>query len=240
VTFPDFQAQVIRAVFDKVRAGGRTQLTLAEAQRVIDAAGISMARWIEAANETAAVEAATAIGFPVALKVSSAALVHKSEGGGVRLGLKDADAVRQAASTLLAAASAVDPQATLIVQRMIPGGVEIIFGASVDPKFGPLMMFGLGGIFVEVLKDVAFRLQPITDVDADEMLRSIRSLPILTGARGSPAVDLQVIRNTLLRLNQLLTEFPEIEEFDVNPFFAVPAAATSLAADARIRLTAGQ
>jgi acetate---CoA ligase (ADP-forming) len=235
VTFEDFDAAAIGAVFAAVRAAGRTQLTLAEAQRAIAACGIPVAPWDEAADEASAVRIAERLGYPVVLKLSSTALVHKSDVGGVQLNLQNAEAVREAARTMLPRFRAVDPRSTIVVQRMVAGS-EIIFGAATDPKFGPLLMFGLGGIFVEILKDVAFRVHPISDVDADEMIRAIKGFPLLTGARGHAAVDLPAVREAILRLNQLLTRFPEVEEFDINPFFGAPTREASMAADARIRL----
>ncbi len=236
-TYANFDASRISTVFAGVRADGRAQLTLAEAQQVLDAAGIRVARWTEVRDARAAGRAATEIGWPVVLKVSSAAIVHKSETGGVRLNLGTVGEVEDAAAEMLEAAARVDPRASLVVQAMVQGGTEVIFGASLDPKFGPLMMFGVGGIFVEILKDIAFRVHPITDVDAAEMLTGIRSYPLLTGARGHQAVHLAALKETLLRLNQLLTEFPEIQEFDLNPFMAHPDAAQSVAVDARLTLT---
>jgi acetyltransferase len=137
---------------------------------------------------------------------------------------------------MLSRVRSLDPEATLVVQEMTGGGTEVIFGASVDPKFGPLMMFGLGGIFVEILKDVSFRVHPISDVDAREMLEGIKGYPILRGARGHAPVDSHALVETLQRLNQLLTEFEGIQEFDINPFFAAPTRDGSLAVDARFRL----
>lgn len=236
VAFEDFRVQAVRGILDAVKASGRKQLNLAEAQRVLEGCGIAVAPWEEAADPAAAAAAAQRLGYPVALKVNSAVIVHKSDVGGVRLGVSDTTAAQAAAREILKAGRRTDPEATLVVQRMAKGGTEVIFGSSADPKFGPLMMFGLGGIFVEILKEVAFRLHPITDVDAEEMLKGIKGYPILTGARGYPAVDLGALRGVLLRLNQLLTEFPEIEELDINPFFAAPEAADCVAADARIRL----
>jgi acetyl coenzyme A synthetase (ADP forming)-like protein len=232
-TFDDFDRTAIADIFAEVRAERRTQLTLAEAQRVIEGAGIRMAPWVEATTVAGAVEAAERLGYPVALKISSAAIVHKSDVGGVRLKLRNAPAVEAAARELLHAARGADPRAAIVVQRMA-GGTEVIFGASLDPKFGPLMMFGLGGIFVEVLKDVAFRVHPITDLDATEMIQSVKAFPILSGARGGKPVAVDVLEETMLRLNQLLAEFPEIREFDLNPFFAASTRDASVAADARI------
>jgi acetate---CoA ligase (ADP-forming) len=236
VTFDRFERAAIHAIFEKVRTEGRRTLTLAEAQRVLAHCGIAVAPWKEAASEKEAARAAGELGFPVALKVSSAILTHKSDVGGVRLGLRDGDAVAAAAREILPRAREHDPAATLVVQCMAEGGTEVIFGASTDPKFGPLMMFGLGGIFVEILKDVAFRVHPITDVDASSMLESIKGAPILRGARGHQPADLDALRDTLLRLNQLLTEFTEIAEFDINPFFAGTTRESSVAVDARFTL----
>lgn len=237
VEFADLDREAIARTFTAARDQGRDLLTLAEAFRVVAATGMRMAPWREARTAEDAAAAAAELGFPVAMKISSAAVVHKSEAGGVRLGLRRADEVRAAAEGMLAAVRSVDPAATLVVQRMMTGGVEVIFGVSVDPKFGPLLMFGLGGIFVEVLKDVAFRIHPISTVDAAEMIRSIRAFPILTGARGGPQVDLAALEDALLRLNHLMTTFPEIQELDINPCFAGDEQFGCLAADARIRLS---
>jgi len=236
VRFDDIQRETICAVMDSVRADGRRQLTLAEAQRVFEAAGIPYFPWREARDANEAVAAADALGFPVALKLSSAVTTHKSDVGGVRLGLQTPGDVRDAASGILEHARGTDPAATLVVQRMARGGTEVIMGSSRDPKFGPLMMFGLGGIFVEVLKDVAFRIHPLDDVDARDMIRSIKGYALLAGARGRQPTDTETIETALLRLSQLLSEFPEIVEFDINPFFAADTAENSGAADARITL----
>lgn len=234
--FDDVRRDAIRETFASARATGRVQLTLAESQRVMEAAGVRVLPWQDAADAGAAVAAAHALGGPVALKVSSARLVHKSEAGGVRLNLNDPVGIRDAATAMLMGAQAVDPDATLVVQKMARGGTEVIFGSTHDPKFGPLMMFGLGGIFVEILKDVSFRVHPISDVDAREMVREIKSFPILTGARGHAPADLATLEITLLRLSQLLADFPEIAEFDINPYFAAPTAEAGGAGDARITL----
>jgi acetyl coenzyme A synthetase (ADP forming)-like protein len=234
--FDDLRLDAIRAVFAAVRADGRTQLTLAEAQRVMEACGVPGLPWHEAGTPDEAAAAAATLGMPVAVKVSSARLVHKSDSGGVRLGLASAEAVHAAATEMVAAARAGDPAATLVVQRMATGGTEVIIGATRDPKFGPVIMFGLGGVFVEVLKDVVFRVHPISDVDATEMVRGIRAFPILAGVRGHAAVDLAVLEQALLRLSQLLTTCPEIAEFDLNPFFAAAPGVRAGFADARITL----
>ena len=236
VTFDTFDRATIRTTFDLARAAGRRTLTLAEALLVVGATGIRVSAWREARTDLEAVSAAEDLGFPVAVKLNSVALPHKSDVGGVRLGLRDADAAAGAAQTMLATGRAHDPAATLVVQRMHGSGTEVIFGAVADPKFGPLMMFGLGGIFVEILKDVGFRVHPVSDVDALEMIESIKGYPILRGARGHPPVSIDTLKQTVLRLNQLLAEFPEIQELDINPFFAGPTLETSAAVDARFTL----
>jgi acetyl coenzyme A synthetase (ADP forming)-like protein len=236
VRYDDIQREAICAIIDTARAERRQQLTLAEAQRVFEAAGIPYFAWREAHDADEAAAAANALGFPVAVKLSSAVVIHKSDIGGVRLALQTAEEVHAAATDVLARARAADPASTVVVQRMARGGTEVIMGSSRDAKFGPLMMFGLGGIFVEVLEDVAFRVHPICDVDAQDMIRSIRGYALLTGARGQLAVRIATIETALLRLSQLLAEFPEIVEFDINPFFAAPTEDESGAADARITL----
>jgi acetyltransferase len=234
--FEDFDEGRVRDLFEGARHDGRIDLTLAEALGVLQATGIRTVPWREVRSDLEAAAAAEELGLPVALKISSARLIHKSDVGGVALGLRDVDAVARTARQMLARGREADPAASLVVQRMAAGGTEVIFGASADPKFGPLMMFGLGGIFVEILKDVAFRVHPISDVDAREMLESIKGFPLLRGARGSPPVDLGALVETLQRLNQLLTAFPEIQEFDINPFFAATTPEASVAVDGRFRL----
>lgn len=236
VRFDDMRRDALRHVLGRAAAERRQHLALAEALRLVEAARVPVLPWQEAATPDAAAEAAGALEGAVALKVSSARLVHKSEVGGVRLALADAAVVRAAAAEMLARAQAIDPDATLVVQRMAAGGTEVIAGASRDPKFGPLLMFGLGGIYVEVLKDVAFRVHPLTDADAHDMLREIKGFPILAGARGAPAADLDALAATLLRLDQLAGEFPDIAEIEINPLFAAPAGVPSAAADARVAL----
>ncbi len=235
-SFDDFDRRAIQQVFEAARADDRLQLTLAEASRVVEAAGIATAPWREATSVDAAAAAAAELGFPVAMKISSAVVVHKSDVGGVKLNLRDEQAVRTAAAELLARAREHDPAAALLVQRMTGGGTEVIFGSSLDSHFGPLLMFGLGGVFVEVLKDVVFGVYPISDVDADDMIKGIKGYPLLTGARGLAPVDLAALKDTLLRLNHLVGEFPEIQELDINPFFAAPSGQPSVAADARVKL----
>jgi acetyl coenzyme A synthetase (ADP forming)-like protein len=186
-----------------------------------------------------AAEFARAIGFPVALKLASRQIVHKTEVGGVRLDLKDARAVRDAFAALhdrLAADNRLAAFDGALVQPMIAGGVELIVGVAQDPSFGPLITFGLGGIHVEILKDVCFRVTPITDKDAREMVQSIRGYRLLEGYRGHPPADIEAIESLLLRVARLVEEIPEIAELDLNPVIARPPGQGCLIVDARIRL----
>ncbi len=235
--FDDVDAAAIQQLIANVRASGRRQLTLAEAQQVLEHAQIPVLPWREAATAADAAIAASDLGFPIVLKVSSAVIVHKSEVGGVRVGVTDAAGVADAGQAMLAAARAHDPQARLVVQRQAVQGTEVIVGATRDPQFGPLLMFGLGGIFVEVMKDVAFRLHPLTDIDAHEMIRAVKGFPLLTGARGRAAADLDALEQVLLRLDHLMALCPDIAELDINPLFAAPPAHPTAAADARITLS---
>jgi acetyl coenzyme A synthetase (ADP forming)-like protein len=216
------------AVFARVRAEGRRWLVDREVFEIFDAYGVPHVPTRGAASADEAVAAAEALGYPVVMKVSAPEIVHKSDVGGVRLDLRGPEDVRAAYAGL--------PARTVSIQTLVRGGRETILGMQQDPLFGPLVMFGLGGIFVEVMKDVAFRVLPITDLDAREMVRSIRGLPLLEGLRGAPPADLGAIEDAILRLAELVQDFPEIASFDVNPFLAREAGAGSLALDARLEL----
>jgi acyl-CoA synthetase (NDP forming) len=182
---------------------------------------------------------AAEIGFPVALKLASRTIVHKTEIGGVRLNLANEDAVKQAFNTVqqrLAAEGKLEEMEGVLVQRMISDGVEVMVGVTQDPLFGPLIGFGLGGIHVEILKDVSFRVTPITDRDAADMVRSIKGYRLLEGYRGHPPGDLAAIEDLLLRVARLVEEVPAIAELDMNPVIALPPGRGCRIVDARIRL----
>jgi acyl-CoA synthetase (NDP forming)/GNAT superfamily N-acetyltransferase len=210
-----------------------------EVRAVLTAVGLPLVptRFARTADE--AVEAAAQLGFPVAVKLASRAVVHKTEAGGVRLGLADADAVRAAVADIRAhlertgRAGAMDG---VVVQPMVAGGVEVMAGVTQDPLFGPLVAFGLGGIHVEVLADVCFRVAPLTDRDGAEMVRGIRGARLLEGYRGHPAADLPAVEEVLLRVSRLAEEVPEIGEIDLNPIFAFPPGRGCRVADARVRV----
>jgi acetate---CoA ligase (ADP-forming) len=186
-----------------------------------------------------AAKTAEKLGFPVAVKLASSRIVHKTEFGGVQLNLENEAAVRQAFAAIqdrLAKETKLDAMDGVSVQSMISRGVELMIGVIQDPSFGPLIGFGLGGIHVEILRDVCFRVTPITDQDAKEMVRSIRGYPLLEGYRGHPPADIAAIEDLLLRVARLVEEVPEISELDFNPVFALGPGQGCSIVDARIRV----
>ncbi len=215
-------------------SAGRQVLLPEETEQLLRAYGLPLAPSKIAADYEQAVAAAAELGYPVVVKGIADNLVHKTEAGAVRLDLRSATEVERACREMRQSL----PQAVLRyqVQKMVRGGRETILGMARDPKLGAILMFGLGGIFVEVLKDVVFRILPITDVEAGEMVRGIRGHALLAGARGGPPVDEAFLVEALLRLAQMAAERPEIEQVDINPLLAGPDRASSFAVDARVRL----
>jgi acetyl coenzyme A synthetase (ADP forming)-like protein len=215
---------------------GREKLSETEAFGVLEAYGIASVPWRRALSADEAATAAREIGYPVVLKVISDAIVHKSDVGGVVVGLGSEKQVREGYARMLRRVkerAGVVPEAVL-VQQMVPGGRETIVGSTRDPKAGPLIMFGLGGLAVEAFKDVVFRVHPLTDVDARDMVRGIRGYALLEGVRGEPAVSLVALEEILLRVSQLVGEHEAILEMDINPLVAFPERV--LALDARFRI----
>jgi acetyl coenzyme A synthetase (ADP forming)-like protein len=215
---------------------GQGWLAAEDTRKVLTAMRLTMPGGVATTPEQAA-ELAERIGYPVAVKLASRRLVHKTEVGGVVLNLASADAVRQAFEDIrarLAQANQRDAMEGVIVQPMLQEGVEVMVGVTQDPLFGPLMAFGLGGIHVEVLADVCFRITPLTDRDAAEMVRSIRGYRLLQGYRGHPPADVSAIEEVLLRVSRLVEEVPEIKELDLNPIFALPPGQGCRIVDARI------
>jgi acetyltransferase len=208
---------------------------LGEVEEVLGAYGIPLAESCFAVSADAAVEAAEELGWPVVLKVEAPSVVHKTDVGGVRLRLQDADDVREAFAEIDSALGSGRMEGVRI-QRMVEGGRETVIGMTNDRLFGPLVMFGLGGIHVEVLKDVVFRIAPISGIDAAEMVRSLRGDALLAGVRGEPPVAFGALEEAILRVSQLVLDLPEIAEMDVNPFLAFPEREKCLAVDGRIRL----
>ena len=221
------------------RSEGRVKLAEGESLAVLDAYGIPTAPWRVVRTLEEAVRAAAQIGLPVVLKAISRHIVHKSDVGGVVADLDSERAVRDGFKRLhlkVKERAGVEPEAVL-VQRMVPGGRETIVGSTRDPRAGPLLMFGLGGIFVEVLRDVVFRGHPVTDVDARDMVRGIRAYRLLEGVRGDTSVDLVALEEIVQRVSQLAGEHEAIVELDINPLVAFPDRVVAL--DARVRIGVG-
>jgi acyl-CoA synthetase (NDP forming) len=194
-----------------------------------------------AASAEDAVKLASTIGFPVAVKLASHQILHKTEMGAVRLNLADEQAVRDAFEAIrarLAQDHKLEAMEGVLVQPMLSGGQEVMVGMTRDPLFGPLLAFGLGGIHVEILDDVQFRVAPLTDHDAAQMVRKIKGYRLLQGYRGQPAADVKGIKEVLLRLSRLVEEIPEISELDLNPIFALPEGQGCKIVDARIYVEA--
>ncbi|MBK6560126.1 acetate--CoA ligase family protein [Candidatus Amarobacter glycogenicus] len=228
------------SVLAQARAEGRTLLNEVEAKSLLKDAGVPVATTTLAATRAEAQAQAESAGYPVVLKVVSPDIAHKSDVGGVKLNLKDKDAVGAAFDEIVANSKKAVANARIAgvaVQHMAPQGTEVIVGMTTDAQFGPVMMFGLGGIMVEVLKDVSFRLVPLAEKDADQMINEIKGRPVLEGVRGQPAADLKALRTTILKVSEFVQKHPEVRELDLNPVFAYPDGA--LAVDARIVVSEG-
>lgn len=228
------------SVLAQARAEGRTLLNEVEAKSLLKDAGVPVATTTLAATRAQAQAQAESAGYPVVLKVVSPDIAHKSDVGGVKLNLKDKDAVGAAFDEIVANSKKAVADARIAgvaVQHMAPQGTEVIVGMTTDAQFGPVMMFGLGGIMVEVLKDVSFRLVPLAEKDADQMINEIKGRPVLEGVRGQPAADLKALRTTILKVSEFVQKHPEVRELDLNPVFAYPDGA--LAVDARIVVSEG-
>jgi acetyltransferase len=236
VSFKVRKAQAAAAI-ESARAAGRDVLSADEVRRLLEAYGFPLAPAREASTAAEAIAAAQELGYPVVLKAVSDRISHKSDVGGVRVDLRNADEVGAAQRELTARLRERDPQLRVQVQKMVSGGREVILGMSHDPQFGPLIMFGLGGVFVEVMRDVAVRIHPLTDVAARTMIERVKGYPLLAGARGDPPVALKKIEECLLRLSQLVGDFSaELQELDLNPFIVTERADGSYVVDARIAL----
>ncbi|MCW2915140.1 MAG: CoA-binding protein [Actinomycetia bacterium] len=232
--------ETVRAVIDAARAEGRTALTAPEGKRICDAYAIATPAEALAASPGEAVAYAEEMGLPVVLKIVSPDILHKTEAGGVLVGLGSPDEVRDGYERIVASAVAYDPDARITgiqVQQMLPPGQEVIIGATSDPTFGKIIAFGLGGVLVEVLKDVTFRLAPASHDEALAMLDDIAAAEVLRGVRGAEPVGRDALADTIQRVSELVTDFPELSEVDLNPVFATRHGAT--AADVRILLADG-
>jgi len=233
---PDFATDDARVaeILGEVKDG---YLDQAAAFRVLELYGVPVAKWRRVSGRDEVLKAAGEIGYPVVLKAVASDLVHKSEAGAVRVDLRDEEelgaAVAEMDRSVAAAGHAVEG---FLVQEMARGGHEVIFGITTDPRFGPLLMFGLGGKYVEVFQDVRFAVTPLDAEEARDVVRGIRGFKLLEGVRGEPGADLDLLVEILLRLAQLSQRHPRIRELDVNPFLAGPDRASARALDARIRV----
>jgi acyl-CoA synthetase (NDP forming) len=227
----------ISEIFNKAKKEKRKFLLEPEAKTVCIKCGIPVTNFKVAKNETEAVKLAEQIGYPIVLKIVSPDIIHKSDVGGVIIGLKTAKDVQNAYHQILKNVKKHKADAKIagvLVQEMAPPSTEVIVGAIKDPQFGPALMFGLGGIFVEVLKDVTFRVAPITEDEACEMVTEVKAYPLLKGYRGQPPADTEAIVQILLKTSRLVMEHQEIKELDLNPIMVYEKGAKTV--DARIIL----
>jgi acyl-CoA synthetase (NDP forming) len=230
----------LKQVIDKAKNEGRKVLTETESKELLKQAGISVVETKLATSKEEAVSISKQLKFPVALKIVSPDVIHKSDSGGVKLDLKTASQVGKAYDDILKNVRKQHPEAKIqgvSVQKMARPGVEVIIGVSTDAQFGPVVMFGLGGILVEILKDVSFRIVPLTKRDAMEMIREIKGYPVLEGYRGQEPVDVENLEEFILKVSSFVEQNPEVEELDLNPIFAYSDGA--VAVDARIILGEG-
>jgi len=236
----EVNSDAVAKLFDDELKAGRKQLVELPALEALRDYGFSTVPNVLARNADEAAAAADKMGYPVVMKISGPKILHKTDVGGVRLNLTDAAAVREGFEGMVATVRermGADVEIWgVLVQKMLPKGKEIILGMTRDPKFGPLLMFGLGGIYTEALRDVAFRLAPLREGVAKEMVRDIRSYRLLEGVRGEPPSDMAAVAECLMRLSQLVTEHPRIQELDINPLFVYPRGQGAVVADARVIL----
>src|SRR5471030_2835744 len=225
----------VRKILDSVKADKRTSLTAPEGKLVCDAYGIPVPKEGVAKSAEEATEIASAMGFPVVMKIVSPDILHKTEAGGVMVGVKTAADVATNYATILANAKKYKSDAKIEgiqVQQMLLGGTVVIVGSITDASFGKLVAFGLGGVLVEVLKDITFRLAPATKADALSMLDGIQAAEMLKGVRGSEPVNRDALADLIVKVSQLISDFPDISEMDLNPVFATKS--NAIAADVRI------
>jgi len=230
----------VESVVNQARAEGRSLLNEIEAKELLHAAGVPVARTVLAATKEDAREKAAQVGYPVVLKIVSPDIAHKSDVGGVKVGLEDEAAVSAAFDEIITNATKAVPHATITgvaVQHMAPAGTEVIVGMTTDPQFGPVVMFGLGGIMVEVMKDVSFRVVPLAERDAEQMIDEISASAILDGVRGQAPADKAAIKSAILKVSEFVEANPDVRELDLNPMMIYADGA--IAVDARIVIADG-
>ena len=219
-------------------SSGRSFLLEPESKEIVGSYGMPVTKFKVAKSLEQAIKFAAEIGYPVVMKIVSPDILHKSDAGAVKVNLKSADEVRSAFDEIAKNVKKFKSDAKVIgylVEQLAPQGSEVIVGMAKDPQFGPALMFGLGGIFVEVLKDVSFRIAPLTEYDAREMIQEIKGYPVLTGIRGQKPADINSLVDIILKVSKLVTEHAEIEQLDLNPIFVYQQGARIV--DARIILS---
>ena len=227
----------VSEIISKVRREGRKFLLEPEAKTICMEYNIPVTKFKVASSESEAVKFAEEIGYPVVLKIVSPDIIHKFDVGGVILNLRSAEEVRKAYNQIIENVKEHKSDVKILgvtVQEMAPPSTEVIVGAIKDAQFGPTIMFGLGGIFVEVLKDVTFRIAPVTEEEAKDMISEIKAYPILKGYRGNPPADIDTIAKILVKTSKLVTDHQEIQELDLNPIIVYESGAKTV--DARIIL----
>lgn len=233
----DVDKEKALSIIENAKKQNRRTLLESEAKNVIKSYGISVAPTILATSENEAAEIANSLGYPVVLKIASPDILHKSDIGGVMVNIKSENEVREAFRTIISNAVKYAPRSSIygvVVQKMVPKGREVIVGVTRDVVFGHIIMFGLGGIYTELFKDVSFRLTPLSLYEAREMVMETKAYTLLKGFRGEPAADISSVINVLLRVSKLVTDIPEIVEMDINPLFVYEEGAGSIAIDAKV------
>jgi len=225
------------SIFDQLKKEGRSILTEFESKRILRQVGVPVVETKLAKTQKEAISLSQKMGFPVALKIASPDVIHKSDSGGVRLSINRVAEVKKAYDDILKRVGKQYPRAVIhgvSVQKMVRPGTEVIVGVSKDPQFGPVVMFGLGGIFVEMLKDVSFRVIPVERRDAQEMIKEIKGYPLLEGYRGREPANIPALVEIILKLSKWIEQNPQIKELELNPIFAYRDKAVAI--DARMIL----
>ncbi|MBE7710397.1 MAG: acetate--CoA ligase family protein [Cyanobacteria bacterium SIG32] len=235
----DVDRAKVECIIKSSIAEGRDQLTTLESIDVLQAYGIRACKYGLATNEEEVATLGNSIGYPVVMKMTSKTTSHKTDVGGVRVNIQSEEQLRAEYQDLIAKLTEkglIEGLEGVIIQEMVKGNREMVCGIATDPQYGPMMMFGLGGVFVEALKDVTFRIAPLTDLDAKDMVRSVKAYKLLQGARGTKPAQMDQIEETLLRLSQLVNDFKFIDELDINPLLVSEKTGEGIAVDGRIKV----
>ncbi|MCE5330250.1 acetate--CoA ligase [bacterium] len=235
----DVDKKAVKSIFDSCRKAKRLELGENESRLVLEAYKIRIPQAVTAKDIKTAKEFAEKVGYPLVLKIDSPDILHKTDVGGIKVGIKNDAELEAGFNEIINNVKSKKPQADIrgiSIQEMIQDKQETIIGINKDPQFGPMIMFGLGGIYVEILKDVAFRIAPIKESDAREMIEEIKTIKLLKGARGAKPSDINSIVEIILKISQLVTDFPDIMEMDINPLFVKAEGSGSIAGDVRIRI----